>query len=172
MHFIEDFGIASTRQLASLFFPSRLRAQQRLKQLVQLGKLKRYRDYIAADYLYYIGKKPREIEHMSARVDTYIYLQANYTLNAFVPEYACDSLRADAYIEIWRNGIIYPYFLEVQISNYFRQDKYEKVFNSGAWLDQWEDFPPVLVVSDNKIRFKPSNIKFIQYAKTAPLTGL
>lgn len=172
VRFIEDFGIASTRQLASLFFPSRLRAQQRLRQLVEFGKLKRCRDYITADYLYYIGKKPREVEHMSGRVDTYIYLQANYQLYSFVPEYAFESFRADAYFEVWRNGIIYPYFLEVQISNYFRQDKYDKVFQSGVWLDRWEDFPPVLVVSDNKIRFKPSNIRYLQYSQKSPITGL
>jgi hypothetical protein len=140
--------------------------------LTDKGRLKRFRDAVSAEYIYYVNKKPSEVSHMLARVNTYIRLSQSYRLSAFVPEYALGGARADAYFEIWRNGYTIPYFLEVQLSNYFRQDKYEKAYNSGVWLEQWDEFPAVVVVSDNNFRYKPSAIRFIHKDQKSPLTGL
>jgi len=174
LNLIEDFGCASSSQIKALFFPdvSLRRCQQRLKVLTDKGRLKRFRDAVSAEYIYYQGKRPSEVSHMIARVDAYIKLSQLYRLSAFVPEYAVGNVRADAYFEIWRNGNTVPYFLEVQLSNYFRQDKYEKAYNSGVWLEQWDEFPAVVVVSDNNFRYKQSAIKFIQLDQKSPLTGL
>lgn len=170
IRFISSFSCVTTSQLHKLFFPdvSVRRCQQRLNELTR-GKLNRTRSVVSSDYIYYINDKPSQVEHMLTRVDAYIDLSTNYRLSEFVPEYSLCDLRADAYFEIWRNGYTYPYFLEVQRSPYFRQNKYEKVYNGGAWLDKWEEFPPVIVVSDNKIRYRPSNIKYIQTSQAQPI---
>jgi hypothetical protein len=99
---------------------------------------------------------------MLMRVEFYIELQKIFTLCEFIPEYTLGDIKADAYFEIWQNGFAIPYFLEVQISPRFNQDKYEKMYDSGAWLDKWEEFPAVVVVSDNRISYRPSSVKFVQ----------
>lgn len=169
LRFIDAFGCATTKQIQTLCFPSLRRCQQRLYTLTMYGKLKRARDYISAEYLYYADKKPKEIEHMRLRVDVYLQLIKDYELCTFQPEYTLGHLRADAYFEIYRNGYVLPFFLEIQRSPNFRQDKYEKVYNSGIWLDLWEEFPPVVVVSDHTIRYKPSSLKFIHINQNSPV---
>jgi hypothetical protein len=164
LRFIKDFGVADTQQIKRLFFSdvTMRRCCQRLKLLVGDGRLQRQRDYVSQKYIYFVDKKPKEIQHMLTRVEFYIQLQSQYRLCEFEPEYPVGDLRADAYFEIYRNGYALPYFLEVQISPYFRQEKYDKYYAGGSWLDKWEQFPKVIVVSDNKIRYKPSNVDFVQ----------
>ena len=163
IRFIEFFGCASTTQLHKLFFGgvSLRRCQQRLALLTKHRKIQRDREHLSADFLYWCGKKPREITHMLMRVDFYISVNKRYTLASFVPEYSIGDLRADAYFEIYRNGMNVPYFLEVQRSPYLNQAKYERLFESGVWLDRWPHFPPVVVVSDTAMRFKDGNVRFI-----------
>lgn len=164
--FIETFGCATTRQLHGLFFSdvSLRRCQQRLARLVEQKRLARDRDYLSTDFLYYLVKKPREIEHMLARVDYYISLCSRFKLCEFTPEFSYGGLRADAYYEIWKNGDAVPYFLEVQLSPRFDQQKYESLYYLGAWRERWHEFPPVVVLSDRRINLKASEIKFIPVA--------
>lgn len=125
------------------------------------------------DYLYYIDRKPpKEIEHMLIRVDTFVKLTNDFTLSDFKVEYEFEDLRADAYFEVWQNGFTTGYFLEVQLSNYFRQDKYEKAYQSGKWTDIWTDFPSVLVVTDHNFSLKPSEIRYIKVSTEAARIGL
>lgn len=161
IRFLDAFGCARTAHIKNLFFPnvSIQRCNQRLKYLYDKDAIDRDRTYASQDYLYFL-KKPREIEHMLQRVEAYTQLSKITVLNEFIPEYALDGLRADAYFETWHNGIITPYFLEVQRSSNFRQNKYEAVYHSGAWSELWDDFPAVIVLSDKSVRIKPSNIKY------------
>lgn len=168
--FIEDFGCATTSQLKTLFFPEVTvrRCRQRLVRIVQLRELKRDRVGVTNEYIYYI-QKPKQVEHMLMRVDSYIKLIKDNKLSEFIPEYCFNGLEADAYIEVWRNGYTYPYFLEVQRSASFRQDKYEKLYNSGTWINKWPEFPKVIVVSDCKIHYKQSAVKYIQIKTDSPI---
>jgi len=95
------------------------------------------------------------------RVDFYIALIRRYRLYDFIPEFTVGDVKADAYFEAHLNGRCIPYFLEVQISPW-RQGKYERLYGSGQWLDRWECFPKVLVISDYRIQFKPSTITYKQ----------
>ena len=165
--FIEAFGCATTKQIKEIFFNdvSLIRCQQRLKILYNGDKIDRDRIAVSLDYLYYI-KKPREIEHMLIRVDAYIELTKLVVLNEFISEYQFNEStkdRADAYFEVWKDGIIIPYFLEVQRSSSFtnNQHKYENFYHSGAWRDKWDNFPAVIVLSDKNIRIKPTMIKYV-----------
>jgi MoaA/NifB/PqqE/SkfB family radical SAM enzyme len=136
---------------------------------VQQGQLNRWRDNISNEYLYYTDRKPKEVLHMLLRSETYIKLTKDNKLCDFVPEYEFGNIKADAYFEIWKNGYTLPYFLEVQLSSNFRQEKYEKEYNNGAWIEHWEEFPTVLVVSDNRIHYKSSNVKFVQLGQKSPI---
>lgn len=169
IRFIENFNCATTSQIHRLFFGDvTLRAcQDRLALLAGWNHLTRERESAYTDYLYYIGKRPAQIAHDLARVDAYISLDAHFQIAEFVPEYQIDDVRADAYFTVYQNGFNVPFFLEVQISPNFRQEKYEKLYMSGAWVDKWPEFPSVLVLSDNKIRLHSENVRFIQL----PLKG-
>lgn len=154
LRFIDDFGCATTRQLKSIFFADTTlrRCQQRLKMLCSQKHLNRSRDVLGVDYLYYGNKRPREVAHMLARVDYYIKVNDG-NLTAFDPEYKLGNLRADAYYEVLGT----PFFLEIQLSRHFNQNKYELAYQSGLWDGE---FPTVVVVSPHDIKFRESEINF------------
>lgn len=109
---------------------------------------------------------------MMLRVDAYIKLSKDYTLCEFIPEYTFGDLVADAYFEVWKNGYVYGFFLEIQLSSYFRQEKYEKAYQSGKWTERWSEFPSVVIVTDHKLGFKPSQIEYRLYGKDSPRIDL
>ena len=169
--FIGDFNVVKTSQLKQLFFSksSMRRCRQRLSILVNdFQRLKRERLNVCSEYIYYIDKKPKEIEHMLLRVDAYIKLNRDYILSEFDTEYDFDNIRPDAYFEIWQNGITTGYFLEIQLGNYFNQGKYERAYKNGMWIDMWDIFPSVIVVTDHRISFKPSQINYVRINQNDP----
>jgi DNA-binding Lrp family transcriptional regulator len=157
LRFIDDFNIVRTSDLKFLFFAnvSLQRCQQRLTQLVKQKKLKRYRDYVSQDYLYYTGKKPDQIEHDLIRVEVYKRLSV-INLQEFIPEFSYGRLRSDAYFIIDDQN----WFLEVQLSTGFNQEKYEMLYRRLDWRERFEEFPSVLVVTNKRLRVEPSNIRF------------
>lgn len=163
VRFVEDFGIASTSQLFTLFFDGLHinNCHLRLRLLTQRGQLKRERAGIDKDYIYYIDKKPAQVEHHLLRADFYIKARDKLKLLEFIPEYEFKDARADAYFEFERGDIDIGCFLEIQLSAGFNQSKYEKYFASGEWHDFWTGFPPVIVATDRRIRLAPSEIKYI-----------
>lgn len=177
MIFLEDYGAAETKHLIQLFFPnvSGRRARQRLTALTEQGHIKRQRSNINSDYVYYLDKKPQQLEHTLIRVDVLCRLKALYTVLRHIPEFSIGECRADAYIELQKGGGIsseqhysikvaeqkYNFFLEVQLSNRFNQSKYENLYNSGLWQNELPAFPRILVVSDRSILIKPSDIIFV-----------
>jgi hypothetical protein len=154
IRFINDFRLASASQIHTLFFTSltQRRCQQRLNILTRQRHLSRWRGHINDEYLYFVGKKPKEVEHMLQRVDAYIQLNDRYQLTEFVPEFSFCGIRADAYFEVWQNGYVIPYFLEVQRSPYFNTEKYMRPYLNDSWADRWSVFPEVIIISDLKLR--------------------
>lgn len=73
-------------------------------------------------------------------------------------------LRADAYYEVWKNGEAAPYFLEVQLSPRFDQQKYESAYYLGAWRERWQEFPPVVILSNRRIHLQRGAVKYIPVA--------
>lgn len=161
--FLEEFGAASTRQIHALLFDGiDLRnCQMRMKLLTDRGHIKRERAGIDKDYIYFIKSIPTQAEHHSIRVDFYIAAKKALDLVDFIPEYRCESLRADAYYEFEYEDLRFGAFLEVQLSAGFDQGKYEKFFAGGAWHGYWDAFPPVVIVTDRAIRLRASEIKYI-----------
>jgi DNA-binding Lrp family transcriptional regulator len=165
--FIEDFRIATTKQIYDLCFEnlSIRRCQQRLTELVKQKRIKRYRDYVSQDYLYYVGKKPSQVEHDLLRTKVFMELR-KYDLQEFRPEFSYGNLRADGYFELGDD----PWFLEIQLSTGFNQEKYEMLYRRLDWRERWREFPKVLVVSNKKIRIEHSDIGF--YVVGCDLVGM
>jgi hypothetical protein len=160
--FIEDFSIASTRNIHGLYFADTTlrRCQERLSRLVEQRRLMRDRIY-TQEYVYFL-KKPSQVEHMLQRVDAFITLKKICILNEFVPEFTYEDLRADAYFETWKEpGIVTPYFLEVQRNEHFDQGKYEAAYGSEKWKEKWRRFPMVIVLTEHKPKIKPSEVKYV-----------
>jgi hypothetical protein len=161
--FVEKFGIATCSAIWKTFFDGRTlrRCQQRLAVLVKAGALQRKPALYATDYIYFLDKYPRQIDHRLSRLNAYMSLKGLYTLSRFVPEYdEIEGFRPDAYFEIWRDGKITPYFLEIQRNSDFDQRKYERAY-LGDWKARWMRFPAVVVLTDQKIKLKPSEVRFI-----------
>lgn len=162
IRFIEDFKIATTSQIYELFFgTSNRRCRQRLKELCNQGHMSRERGCVSMEYIYFIGKKPAQIEHHMTRAQFYITADREFELSDFQPEYTIGKCRADAYFEVKSFGHYFPAFLEVQLSGGFDQQKYETLFNSGLWLERWRTFPLIVVVTNRALSIKPSKLKFI-----------
>lgn len=163
LRFIEDMGIANTSQIYRVFFAektSKERCQQRLKELCRQGHLQRDRLNVSSDYLYFL-KKPREIEHHLARTEFFVKANESFVLNDFCPEYAVESLRADAYMELENNGRIFGAFLEVQLSNGFDQGKYEKLYQAGAWRCNWMSFPLIIIATNHRLTIRPTYLRYV-----------
>jgi DNA-binding Lrp family transcriptional regulator len=165
--FIEDFHVATTNQIYELAFSdvSIRRCQQRLTELVRQKRIKRYRDYVSQDYLYYVGKKPQQVEHDLLRTDVFMKLR-QYDLQEFIPEFSYGNLRADGYFELGND----PWFLEIQLSTSFNQEKYEALYRRLDWRERWREFPKVLVVAAKNIKIEHSDVEF--YMVGCDLVGL
>jgi hypothetical protein len=144
LRFIDDFGVATTDQIKRYFFPSvsYQRCCQRLTELYRSGQLKRKRNFIQQQYLYYTARLPKQINHHLKRTESYIVLQSGLQLVRFDLEYAMKGLRADAYFEVW-DGDTYGVFLEIQTDKQPNIEKYK-----GAFL-KWKKQPMTVWVSDN-----------------------
>jgi hypothetical protein len=157
LRFIEDFHLARTRDLWQLAFSDTTirRCQQRLTALVKQKKIKRFRGYASQDYLYYIDKRPDQIEHDLLRIDVFMRLR-NYDLQDFRPEFTYGHLRSDGYFEL---GDV-AWFLEIQLSTGNVQEKYEALHRRLDWRQEWEVFPSVLIVTNKKIKIETTDINF------------
>ena len=169
IRFIDDFRCATTSQIKGVFYSdvTLRRCQQRLNKLLEYKELKRFRKHIDSEYIYYSGQQPKEIQHMLWRVDAYMELNSKYKLVEFIPEYNCYGIRADAYFEVWQNGLVTPYFLEIQLSNFFKPEKYEKPYSNGGWTTKWSNFPKIIAITKKNINFKHDilDLKIIKFGE-------
>jgi hypothetical protein len=163
IRFIEDFNLANTSNIKDMFFPkAQLQScQKRLAKLYKQGHIKRDRGNINADYMYYLGKRPQQIEHSAMRLDFFMKAYRTFDIYEFQTEYIIDNIKSDAYFELEYKGKDYGLFLEVQLSNGFDQDKYEKLYFSGKWREHWDTFPCIIVLTNRNIKIKQSSLKFI-----------
>jgi hypothetical protein len=163
LRFIEDFNCATVGQIHRLFFSdvSIRSCQRRLTTLTIRGVIRRERAFVSEGYLYYLCKRPLQVAHNLARVDAYIALAQMFTLYDFIPEYKFGRVKADAYFEIWRNGKIWPVFLEVQRARWFDQAKYDGLYSSREWRERWREFPLVVALVNRPVRLIRTNVRFL-----------
>lgn len=136
-------------------------AQKRLQRLYELKKIRRTREAIDKPFLYYVGKKPGQMEHLISLNWVYIWLQSQIKgwgqLHCFSREQDYKILRADAFSAIKdRKGGFYFAFIEMDIAASGNEFKKVELYNalyasekysSWWWVDQASGFPPIIVVT-------------------------
>jgi predicted transcriptional regulator len=85
IEFLEKFKVATTSQIKELFFPSINTCRRRLKKLIEYKEIKRLRDNINRDYIYFI-KEPKQLKHSLAVTDFYINMNKRYKMTNFKVE--------------------------------------------------------------------------------------
>lgn len=104
--------------IQELFFPSLQTAQKRLNKLYDAKLVNRGRTYINQNYIYYIDRKPRQIEHTLYLSRLYAYwVENNYRVLKFKREIVLGSIRADAIAVVKVVNEVKTYLVEVELSN-------------------------------------------------------
>lgn len=131
LEFLENYKVANTTILQYFFFPSLSACQKRLLKLVQSKQLKRARDSINNEYIYYI-KKPKQLNHSLKITELYMELSKKYEIIHFKTEVGIGSIRPDAIFGYKENNKAKIGMLEVELSNKdFNIKKYEYFVKSG-----------------------------------------
>ena len=144
----------TSTQIERLFYSSQQAQSKRCKQLVNHKKLKRFRVNNWTPYIYYIGKKPSQLQSILAISEfytlcvvnglnvTYIEREKRYEFNdgefVIVP---------DALIIIEYCGVEYEFFIEVDNTKELSTSKYYRAYMEYGFLP-----PPVISISDRKRR--------------------
>ena len=150
INFLDDFKVARTSTIASLFYPSLRVAQKRLETLADYEEVNRARDNINSEYVYYL-KKPKQLRHSLILTDFYRELAKSVTIIGFRSEVTIEHLRADGLVGFVKNGKSHAAFIEVQLANTpLDIGKYEKLYHSGAYKRYFESFPLIFAVTNKQ----------------------
>jgi hypothetical protein len=165
--FLKEFKVANTTTIANLFFPSLSACQKRLKKMVDSKEIKRDRDSINNEYIYYI-KRPQQLKHSLLVTKFYSYMSKQYNIATFKIEPVLENIRPDAVFGYEKHGKKYIGLLEVEISNKgFNFLKYEKFYSSETYKNFYPVMPTIFIVSDTvklqqtKVNYELLNLKTI-----------
>lgn len=141
IEFVKAFKAAGTDTICKLYYPSLAVAQRRLKAITEAGELKRMRDHISTEYIYY-DKKPRQLKHALTATAFYRELCSRSQVLSFKLEPTLGSIRPDALFAYRYQGKGYLGVLEVELSN--------KGFDYNKYLrfakDEFQNFFPVVPI--------------------------
>lgn len=168
IEFLNTYKVASTDTLTELFYNNPRTARYRLKSLVDKKLIKRSRDSITNQYVYFI-KKPGQLRHSLLVTDFYRELH-RYTSSVafFNREPNIDGKRPDAIFGYTVNRKEFIGILEVEISN--------KGFDYAKYSDTnfCKKFPiePKLFIVSSKGKIKTKEIKLKSIVVDTELTRL
>jgi len=155
IEFLKSYKVASTDTIAELFYNGKLRtAQYRLKCLAEKKQIKRSREAVTNQYIYYT-KKPAQLRHSLLITDFYRELN-RYTSSVvfFAREPDVCGKRPDAVFGYKINGCECLGLLEVEISNKgFDRDKY----CNKKFLDFFPIAPKLFIVT-NQTKIKKDGL--------------
>ena len=151
---VDTLRILSATQIERLFYSSQQAQALRCKKLVDHKKLKRIRKDNWSPYLYYLGKKPKQIQSILATSEFYtrcITSGLNVTYiereKPFVLGDGRFTLIPDAVIIIEKDGVEYEFFIEVDNTKELSTAKYYKAYKEYGFLP-----PPIISISDRRRR--------------------
>ena len=151
---VDTLRILSATQIERLFYSSQQAQALRCKKLVDHKKLKRIRKDNWSPYLYYLGKKPKQIQSILATSEFYtrcITSGLNVTYiereKPFILGNGKFTLIPDAVITIEKDGVEYEFFIEVDNTKELSTAKYYKAYKEYGFLP-----PPVISISDRRRR--------------------
>jgi hypothetical protein len=126
----------------------------RLEKMVDEGYLKRYRESQNKKYFYYIGKRPRQIEHMDMTTRSILWIQSKgYEVLNFKREVILDGARPDAIVGIEKNGQYGVLMVEIERFNNTLAKKipvYEKIYKEKKYFNTFK----ILYVCNKDVRSK------------------
>lgn len=161
IEFITDFKVASTSTIAEVFFPSKISCYRRLQVLNGHNELKRIRNNINSEYVYY-KKLPKQFKHSLLVTEFYRELHKRSDIISFKIEPTMGNIRPDAVFGYTYHTKTYVGLLEVEISNKgFNFGKYEKFYSSGEYKNYLPVMPTVFVVGDKVKLPDKSDINYV-----------
>ncbi|GEM_PF-3465746 len=153
---------ADSETINKLFFAGKRTCNERLRKLVDYGYLKRWRSNVNCNYIYYIKRKPLQIEHCNYIAKSYLWIQEQgYKVERFRREVTIENVRADALAKINNNGKDGYLILEVELSNNNTNKKlmkYEDIYLSRTYKKYFDVMPKLLYVSDHNIKSDILNV--------------
>lgn len=156
---IIDFLImcpADSDSICKLFFSGKRTCNERLRKLVDYGYLKRWRKNVNSNYIYYIKRKPIQIEHCNYIAKSYIWIkEQGYDIEKFKREVEIENVRADALIKIKSGNKEGYLILEVELSNNNisrKLMKYEDLLLSRKYKKYFDVMPKLLYVTDKTVK--------------------
>lgn len=151
---VDTLRLLSATQIERLFYSSQQAQSSRCKKLVDHKKLKRFRKDNWSPYLYYLGKKPRQVQSILAISEFYtkcitsnlnvIYIERE---KPYVLGDGKFTLIPDAVITIEKEGVEYEFFIEVDNTKELSTAKYYRAFKEFNFLP-----PPIISISDRRRR--------------------
>lgn len=165
---VKRLGVANTDQVRALMFrfPTGLRkAQERLSVLTERGELNRCRIAPNEPYVYYVGRRPGQLDHRVMVSWAYCHVVSGLAswerLEEWRTEDVCGDLRSDAVagIRIVPTGEWRFVFVEADGGDnpFDKVSLYNRLYESQAYLGAWwaeraSRFPSILVVTHSEGR--------------------
>lgn len=144
--------------LERLFYPSYRVAMKRLSVMVKDGYCKRYRGNPNEKYFYYVGRRPKQIDHMDMAARTILWIQdKGYKVIKFKREVKLDGVRPDAVVGIEKDGEYGILMVEIERFNNTLNKKisiYENVYRERKYFNAFK----ILYVCNKKIRSNVINV--------------
>ena len=166
LDFLDTFNCATTSQITKLFYMTTKypynKSRRRLKTLHDDKHVKRDRNDINMEYVYYL-RKNNQFKHSLILTEFYVKLHELAEIDKFEVEQPYGNIRPDGMAIVGYKGFTHYFFIEVHISNNkFNQDKYISYYGSREWKQYFDVFPKIIIISDKQVKINPTNLKFIQ----------
>lgn len=131
-------------------------AQRRLLNLFECNKLKRWRMNQISNYIYYIGRQPKNIEH-SLLISYFIahLSKIGADIKKIKREWLiAEGIRIDLFVAYTLNDKNYISIVEVENTKSFQSkyDKLESYFSSNEYKNLFPTIPQVICVSDKPFK--------------------
>jgi len=157
-----DMCPAGSDTLEKMFFTGKRTCNERLRKLFDYGYIKRYRNNVNENYIYYVRRKPVQLKHCNYISKIYAWiLDQGYFIEKFKREVAIENIRADALFKLNDNDNEGYLILEVEISNNninSKLMKYEDLYLSRKYKIYFDAMPKLLYVSDQKVHSDILNV--------------
>ena len=151
---VDTLRILSATQIERLFYSSQQAQSSRCKKLVDHKKLKRFRKDNWSPYLYYLGRKPKQVQSILAISEFYTKCITSGLNVLYIerekPYFLGDgkfTLIPDAVVIIENKGTEYEFFIEVDNTKELTTAKYYRAFKEFNCLP-----PPIISISNRRRR--------------------
>ena len=158
--FLKRVVVADTQTILKIFFKdaSLRTCQARLKMLVDNKHIKCFRENILEQNIYFISRKPSSYKHkiVFSRLIGEMHAQDIEIIKYKTP-LKLHNIIADGFIIYRKDDQERMLFVEVERTKFFQIQKYEDLYYSRKWNQNFLEFPSILVITDKKVK---TNNKF------------